>query len=247
MKHYFDCHDQRGGTALGFVMGLVLGLGIAVVVALYVTKSPAPLVDKQHKPTERAWTDPDRPNELPDPNKSLYGKTPAPNTVPNSPDTANSNSGEDALSNLVELVLGKKTDGATSKNDASRDVPQKATPNKATGQDDKAAAESRALAALQDRTFPNKDGSKPIDKDNAVEDKSLYWLQLGAFRSGDDAETLRSKLAMSGFEAKLSAVDANGTQLTRVRLGPWSRAEDLYKTRQRLAETGYDATVIKTK
>ena len=38
--------QQRGGTILGFIMGVVVGLGAALAVAVYVTKVPIPFVNK---------------------------------------------------------------------------------------------------------------------------------------------------------------------------------------------------------
>jgi cell division protein FtsN len=37
---------QRGGTVVGFIAGVLVGLGIALVVAVYVTKVPVPLLDR---------------------------------------------------------------------------------------------------------------------------------------------------------------------------------------------------------
>jgi len=42
-----------GGTLIGIFVGLLLGIGIAAAIAVYMTKSPAPFVDKTHQ-TERA-------------------------------------------------------------------------------------------------------------------------------------------------------------------------------------------------
>ncbi|NIC43283.1 SPOR domain-containing protein [Aquabacterium sp. A08] len=46
----------RGGTLLGFIIGLLVGLGAALAVAVYVTKVPVPLVDRgvQRKPGQDA-------------------------------------------------------------------------------------------------------------------------------------------------------------------------------------------------
>ena len=38
--------QQRGGTLLGLVIGVVIGLGAALAVAVYVTKVPVPFVNK---------------------------------------------------------------------------------------------------------------------------------------------------------------------------------------------------------
>ena len=41
---------HRGGTLLGFILGLLVGLGAALAVAVYVTKVPIPLVDRGLQP-----------------------------------------------------------------------------------------------------------------------------------------------------------------------------------------------------
>jgi hypothetical protein len=38
--------QQTGGTALGFIIGIVSGLAAALAVAVYVTKVPVPFVNK---------------------------------------------------------------------------------------------------------------------------------------------------------------------------------------------------------
>ena len=43
--------NQKGGFALGLIVGLLLGLSAALVVAFYVTKMPMPLVNKSQQRT----------------------------------------------------------------------------------------------------------------------------------------------------------------------------------------------------
>ena len=38
--------QQRGGTLVGFVIGVLVGLGSALAVAVYVTKVPVPFLNK---------------------------------------------------------------------------------------------------------------------------------------------------------------------------------------------------------
>ena len=38
--------QQRGGTLVGFIIGVLVGLGAALAVAVYVTKVPIPFLNK---------------------------------------------------------------------------------------------------------------------------------------------------------------------------------------------------------
>jgi len=74
---------------------------------------------------------------------------------------------------------------------------------------------------------------------------SGYLLQVGAFPSAADAETLKAKLAMQGFIANVQTVNVNGQTYHRVRLGPFPSATDLESTKQRLAGAGINAIALK--
>ncbi|AIF46270.1 SPOR domain-containing protein [Dyella japonica] len=72
-----------------------------------------------------------------------------------------------------------------------------------------------------------------------------YLLQVGAFPSPSDAETLKAKLAMQGFVANVSPVSVNGQTYNRVRLGPFHSATELESAKQRLASAGINAIALK--
>jgi len=72
-----------------------------------------------------------------------------------------------------------------------------------------------------------------------------YLLQVGAFPSASDAETLKAKLAMQGFVANVATVSVNGQTYNRVRLGPFHSATELESTKQRLASAGINAIALK--
>ncbi|KRF00523.1 sporulation protein [Frateuria sp. Soil773] len=74
---------------------------------------------------------------------------------------------------------------------------------------------------------------------------SGYLLQVGAFPSAADAETLKAKLAMQGFVANVATVNVNGQAYNRVRLGPFRSATELEATKQRLASAGIKAIALK--
>jgi len=76
-------------------------------------------------------------------------------------------------------------------------------------------------------------------------ERVLYMLQAGAFRSSDDADNMRAKLALIGFEARISATEVGAERLYRVRIGPYSQQDDVNLARFRLAENGIEASVVR--
>lgn len=68
--------QQRGGTFIGFIIGVVVGLGAALAVAVYVTKVPVPFSNRTSGNTAEKEAAEDKKNKNWDPNSSLYGKTP---------------------------------------------------------------------------------------------------------------------------------------------------------------------------
>src|SRR5512134_2633650 len=78
--------------------------------------------------------------------------------------------------------------------------------------------------------------------------RDLYFLQAGAFQNASDADNLKAKLAFMGVEASISTVSVpdKGT-LHRVRVGPYTRIEDLEKVRESLKQNGIAADLIKAK
>jgi len=227
---------QRGGTFLGLVLGLIVGLAIAVVVALYITKSPAPFQQKgangnvQQRPSEPgnvatplpAPTQPQQQAEGPsDPNRPLWSKTPA------------------------------KPVGQPDGQPATPAQPPVATTRPA----DQPANGAASAAKPADASRPaEKPATRPAEKPvadpiaeiaQADANKVGYLLQVGAFRSQDDADRQKANLAMQGFEAKVTERDVNGVKMYRVRLGPFNRIEDMNRARDRLQSNGFEASVIR--
>ncbi|AJP56139.1 hypothetical protein UC34_02275 [Pandoraea vervacti] len=211
---------QRGGTFLGIVLGLIVGLAVAVVVALYITKTPTPFVEKT--PPRPAENSPAA--QAPDPNKSLQPRTPLPGaSAPATPDTA-------SAVESSPLVPGTPvTPPAASAPTAPAQPAQKPSPADILN--------GKSTVPVAPPTTPPASAT-----DNA---STGYYLQVGAFKSQSDAEQLRAKLALSGFEAKITQRDANGLTLFRVRLGPYGKLDEMNHVRQRLQDGGYDTAVIR--
>lgn len=118
----------------------------------------------------------------------------------------------------------------------SRDAPVAALPPAAT-------AEPSVIAPPPPNVAPGADGKAPVVV-QSVPDTRITALQAGAFSNADDAESMRGKLALLGFESKVVVGERDGAKLFRVRLGPYARIQDLNAARQRLVENGVEATLV---
>ncbi|MGZ8274590.1 MAG: SPOR domain-containing protein [Burkholderiaceae bacterium] len=80
-----------------------------------------------------------------------------------------------------------------------------------------------------------------------IDDGSRFLLQAGAFKSPDDADAMRARLALLGFDSKVFPREQDGTTLYRVRLGPYGNLDDVNRIRKTMAENGIDVQLIRLK
>src|SRR5438552_3495325 len=104
-----------------------------------------------------------------------------------------------------------------------------------------------------DRRSADKGAERPFDKvpdagkaTEAAKPADRYWLQAGAFASASDAENMKARLALSGWEASIQAVSLpDKTVRYRVRLGPYDNTDELGRVKTELGGRGFDVAVIK--
>ena len=77
------------------------------------------------------------------------------------------------------------------------------------------------------------------------EDKAVYWLQAGAFKSRTDAENMRGNLALLGFESTISEATSNNGKVYRVRLGPY-KSSNVNSVHSKLTQNGIKTTITRT-
>ncbi len=201
-------NQQRGGTTLGFIMGVVVGLGAALAVAVYVTKVPIPFVNKgQNRSAEQDVIESER-NKNWDPNAPLYGKTPA---KPAAPAQADAAAGVDAAAPVLPAAKGV-----------------------AKGAELKPAVSADPLGDL----------AKARTADPAAEPFS-YFVQIGAFRTADDAESQRARLSLGGVQAKVSEREQSGRTVFRVRVGPLNKKEEADSVKEKLDAAGYETALVR--
>ena len=76
--------------------------------------------------------------------------------------------------------------------------------------------------------------------------KESYFLQVGSFPNPADADNLKAKLALMGMEANVAPANVAGKGIWyRVRLGPYTRVDEINRIRQQLTQNGVDVSLVK--
>nr|WP_217509909.1 SPOR domain-containing protein [Herbaspirillum sp. C9C3] len=133
--------------------------------------------------------------------------------------------------------------------DAARDQQQSQTPvppNTASAQPVPPVAPTPQASPAPSRPDAKAPAAtSATSKNDTNDDKWTYFLQTGAFRDQADAESGRAKLALLGFEAKVSERTADSGVLYRVRIGPFEHADAMNRTRSKLSDNGVDAAIVR--
>ena len=78
--------------------------------------------------------------------------------------------------------------------------------------------------------------------------KDVYFIQAGSFQNPADADNQKARLAILGFESSVEPANLpdKGTWY-RVRMGPYTKVEEINRVRAALAQNGIDASLVKIK
>lgn len=86
----------------------------------------------------------------------------------------------------------------------------------------------------------------PSQSESAPEPKEIFYLQAGAFQNAGDADNMKARLALLGMEATIqTATSGDRGTFHRVRIGPFSRVEEVNRARDVLKQNGIESTLIK--
>lgn len=80
----------------------------------------------------------------------------------------------------------------------------------------------------------------------AIESEQLF-LQVGSFRSAQEAERRRAQIRALGLAAKVEEVIANADTWYRVQAGPFTSREQMSKAREQLKAAGIESLLLRQK
>ncbi len=82
-------------------------------------------------------------------------------------------------------------------------------------------------------------------KPTPAADPFNYFVQAGAFAKPEDAEQQRARLAMMGYEAKVTEREQSGRTVYRVRIGPFPAKDTADGAKDKLAAAGVESALVR--
>jgi len=100
------------------------------------------------------------------------------------------------------------------------------------------AADKSVVAKVDERP--------PAEAARAPKPTERFWLQAGSFAQESDAENLKARLALAGWEAEVQSASLQDKGVRyRVRLGPYDNTDELNRIKGELGKRGFEVAVIK--
>lgn len=128
-----------------------------------------------------------------------------------------------------------------------------------TNQATQVEPEKSSVAPVSKRTFDfytilpelevvvDKDDRQSSSSDNKKLPAGNYVLQVGSFKSSDEADSLKAQLALMGVETNIETVKVNTINWHRVRVGPSKDIDQLQTTQKRLRVKNMDSILLKVR
>ena len=222
-KDYKDATVSRAESRLnhplllGMIIGLLLGIVISLAVALWLNRLANPFVEKGKTVEPTPKIAPAQPPPPSEAARAAEQAAKGKAPIPEKP----VKTGERPRFEFYQILPGEKDAGEKDAKPAPKAAP---TPP--------------PLAAAKPGSSPS--APKPHGGE-------VYWLQAGAFAEEKEADNLKAKIAFTGLEANVRAVNIpeKGT-LYRVRLGPYQSLDDANRIKTALSQNGVSAAIIRT-
>jgi cell division protein FtsN len=219
---------------------------VALGIAVYVTKVPIPFMTK----TQRGGPEQDeaeaRKNRDWNPNAPLAGKAgavrppepPAPPAAPQPPVAAPGVPQTAPAPVVVPPTAQQQQQQQQQQQRTARTPPVPAEANASPPSSDPIGDLARSRAG-------GGTGTATAAATPNANDPFMYFVQAGAFRTPEDAETQRARLSLMGVEARVTEREQAGRTVYRVRAGPFNKKEDADRLKERLDGGGLDSALVR--
>lgn len=248
---------QTGSTFIGIVIGLTLAIGLIVALLLWLSKAKMPVINKVQGNEVLNTLDELTKNKNWDPNAQLLGKAPPPSLASRGASAVSDNlapvteSQSDVIDKVVNSLQNTQASNAISpapnKPKTGAELAEAKTIG--VGVENKAVANDKAIA--RDQAENNSTNLvKPNSKNTVglasspIAASSLYSVQVGAFKSKEDASAQKARLALMGIETKITEVEQGGKTIYRVRSSSMSQ-QDAQGLKNRLDKASVENGLVK--
>lgn len=206
-----------GGIGAGILIGLIIGVGVAVAIAFYLNRASSPFADKV-KPREQV------------------AQAPRP-----TPETLEPGTTQRSAPDVSVAAPTAPAEGPVSL--PPPDTPRHgSTPAAKPAEPEKPDYDFYQILAGKSEAL-NVD--KPAASDKSKAGKKMFF-QLGAFASETEADNLKARLALTGIEASISSINVPDKGLLhRVRVGPYSKPEDIDRVKALLKNEGLSPVMVR--
>jgi cell division protein FtsN len=194
-----------------------------------VTKVPVPFLNKGQSHTPEQDAAELKRNKDWDPNAPLSGKNSARSAATASSAAMATASSTQTASVNPAAAAADAARSAASAAKAAKAANGPADTHPASGDPLGDLARSRAAA------------SSPVGS----ADPFSYFVQAGAYRTPEDAESQRAKLSLMGVEAKVSEREQSGRTVYRVRVGPFDKKDEADKAKEKLESGGLETALVR--
>jgi cell division protein FtsN len=201
-----------------FVLGFATALVLAAAVALYITQAPVPFVDRGIQRPQGAI--PGMPTDAGQPSSKPGAQAPS------------------AFDD--EARPGTKAPPSAQAVPPPPSAPSSAPPPAAVTGPGSSATSAGAPTAAPPGSSP------PAGPAGQAASASQFFLQVAAFKSSEEADQMRARLAFMGFEAQISEGKRDNLLFYRVRLGPYRSFEELNRVKTSLSDNGLESTVVRS-
>jgi len=90
--------------------------------------------------------------------------------------------------------------------------------------------------------LPGSKAPKPAEPPKA---KELWWLQVAALKSAEDADRLKAQLTLLNLNTVVQPLQSNGATLYRVRVGPFKTESAAQSAQDTLAVNNFEPRLLK--